>query len=119
MLEITVKPFKELYDSKNNRFYSLASPQVLKLEHSLLSISKWESFYHKPFLDATEKTLEEQLYYIKCMTINSGVDPIAYYGLTEEDHEAIGQYIQNPMTATTITANTNSRGGGRRTNQSP
>ena len=67
MLQITI-PEVELWDEKNQRFINVRQ-QTLSLEHSLVSISKWESKWCKPFLTKQEKTLEETIDYIKCMTL--------------------------------------------------
>lgn len=77
-------------------------PKTLSLEHSLISLSKWESKWNKPFLDRTDKTDEEILDYIKCMTVTRNVDPNIYLCLKKEDIEKINKYINAPMTATTF-----------------
>ncbi len=100
MLTITI-PESEQYDPVRNEFFTIKK-QNLVLEHSLLSISKWESKWHKPYLSKDDKTEEELLDYIRCMTISQGVDPIAYYVLSPKDLKAIFDYIGDPMTATTI-----------------
>lgn len=103
MLEITINPF-EAYDEAQERFITLDRPVTLRLEHSLLSISKWESKYCKSYIDdKTPKTYAEELDYFRCMTINSGVDPVAYLGLTKEQVVDIQNYIATPQTATTVT----------------
>lgn len=76
---------------------------VLKLEHSLVSISKWESRWHKPFFSMEAKTYEETVDYIKCMTLVDDVDPFIYERLTNEHVLDVNSYIENPMTATIIT----------------
>lgn len=99
MLEITI-PKTELYDSKNNRFVNIEE-QTLRLEHSLVSLSKWESKWHKPFLsDRYETTYEETLDYIKCMTITQNVKPEVYNAITAQHVEQIKNYINSQMTAT-------------------
>jgi hypothetical protein len=100
MLRITV-PAGELWDEQEERFIS-TKEQTLQLEHSLVSLSKWESRWHKPFLSKVEKTNEEMLDYIKCMTITQNVDPNVYKRLTPENFREINEYIDNPMTATTF-----------------
>ena len=100
MLQITI-PDKEYWDAKNERFV-IRKGQTLCLEHSLVSVSKWEAKYHKPFL-SSEKTNEEVLYYIKCMTITQNVDDSVYEMLTRDNYKEINDYIADPMTATTIT----------------
>lgn len=76
----------------------------ITLEHSLLSISKWESKWKKPFLSSS-KTQEEVIDYIKCMTITKGVSSNIYYMLTEKNINDIQKYIEDPMTATTFSKN--------------
>lgn len=110
MLRIVV-PGREGYNESTNEFFS--TPETtLDLEHSLIAISKWEMKYRKPFLDRTEKTAEEMLYYIKCMTITKVKDQSCYDRLTEENVKEIKEYIENPMTATRITK---SPGDGKKT----
>lgn len=99
MLEITIKGSGELFDSEANTFYSIPG-QKIALEHSLVSISKWESKWHKPYLSNDKKTLEENLDYIRMMTLTKNVDPRLYYLLSEENSRAIAEYINDPMTAT-------------------
>ena len=99
-LSITV-PARSLFDSRTGEFIE-TKETVLHLEHSLISISKWESKWHKPYLSKENKTREEALDYIRCMTLNSGVDPNVYLGLTEDNVEKITAYMSDSMTATTI-----------------
>lgn len=98
MLEITV-PATELFNEKTQEFM-YTKEQTLQLEHSLISLSKWESKWHKAFLGKQEKTNEETLDYVRCMTITKNVDPNAYLVLTPDNVNAINAYIDNPMTAT-------------------
>lgn len=98
MLEIDIDKF-ELFDERTSTF-TKAGPAKLQLEHSLISISKWESKWEKPFLSSEEKTNEELLDYIKDMTINKNVDPTVYLGLNQTHMEAINRYISAKMTAT-------------------
>lgn len=101
MLKIVVPP-GEFFDQDNQEFY-YTKEQTLLLEHSLVSISKWESKWKKPFIDQFhEKTTEEILDYIRCMTITKGVDPLVYQTIPEEALDKIQQYIADPMTATTF-----------------
>ena len=100
MLLITI-PENEIYDEEKNEFL-LIKKQTIKLEHSLLSISKWESKWHKPYLTTTKKTEEESVDYVRCMTITQNIDDMVYMGLTPSLMEIINEYIENPMTATTI-----------------
>lgn len=99
MLTITV-PATESFDPVTETFFQ-TKEQKLTLEHSLLSIAKWESKWGKPFLDRFEqKTVEESRDYIRCMTITQNVDPTIYYALTRENYDEISKYMEAPMTAT-------------------
>lgn len=94
----------ELWDEKEECFIPVPAckEQVLQLEHSLISLSKWESKWCKPFHANEEKTIEQTIDYIKCMTLNKNVDPSVYDRLTEDNLKQITDYIYAPMTATTI-----------------
>lgn len=100
MLNIVV-PARELWDEVNEQFISVKE-QKLQLEHSLISLSKWESKWMKPFLSKGPRTHEEAIDYIRCMTLTQNVDPAVYYCLTNENIKAINDYIDSPMTATTF-----------------
>lgn len=100
MLKITI-PAMEYYDEVNNEFIEFKE-QVLQLEHSLVSISKWEAKWHKPFLDGKDKTPEQVIDYVRCMTITQNVNLEVYTRLTEGNLKDINDYIENPMTATTF-----------------
>lgn len=106
MLEITI-PSKEIFLESNNTFITVQETK-LQLEHSLMSIKKWEAKWHVPYLHTEQKTTEQVIDYIRCMTINK-VNPECYYGLTEENIIAIRDYINNPMTATTFSDNPNKK----------
>lgn len=101
MLRIAVPLGPEEWDEKTEEFI-IPKVQILQLEHSLVSLSKWESKWCKPFLSSKEKTDEEIMDYIKCMTITQNVNPDLYNYLTVENIEEINQYIYAPMTATTF-----------------
>ena len=73
---------------------------VLQLEHSLVSVSKWEAKWHKPFLDRIQKTPEETIDYIRCMTITQNVDPMIYKRIDNKTVEYIKEYIADSRTAT-------------------
>lgn len=98
MLKIII-PATELWDETNQEFVT-TKEQILEMEHSLVSISKWESKWCKPFLSKEKKTLEETIYYAKCMTITKNVSDETYMYLTNENIEQINDYIGAPMTAT-------------------
>lgn len=107
MLQITL-PALEGWDESKQEFVDYKA-QTLQLEHSLIAISKWESKWHKPFLVKEQKTKEETLDYIKCMTITQNVDPEVYNRLTQDNIDAINAYIDNPMTATTFSDEQNGK----------
>lgn len=100
MLKVCV-PERELFDSEKNLFYTVKA-QTLMLEHSLVSLSKWEAKWETSFLNATEMTREQTLDYVRCMTVTPNVDPIVYQCLTSENLRQIYDYIAKPMTATTF-----------------
>lgn len=100
MLEIVI-PFSEEYDEQNNLFIPHPE-QRLTLEHSLVSISKWESEWCKPFLGETKMSYEETIDYVRCMTLNKNVSPEVYSRLTNSHIKTIEAYIDAPMTATTF-----------------
>ena len=101
MLQIVVPISPEGWDEKKQEFVEPKTVK-LRLEHSLVSLSKWESKWCKPFLSDTDKTSEETIDYIKCMTLTQNVDPDVYNHLTKENIEEIMEYINAPMTATTF-----------------
>lgn len=103
MLVLTVEE-KEFYDEAFGKF--VYSPRTtLELEHSLRSLSKWESKWHTAFLGKSEKTLSQILDYVRCMTIKpSSVDDLVYSALTEENFQTINSYINDKMSATTFNA---------------
>lgn len=109
MLTITI-PASEYYDVKENKFVSLGKEQKLNLEHSLVSISKWESKWHIPFLSESQRTLEQSIDYVRCMTLTQNVDPKVYNFLTNDNFTRINEYIADPMTASTVTERGNKRG---------
>lgn len=96
MLSININ-VSEQWDPKNNEFIS--NTITLQLEHSLVSISKWESKWHTPFISAKEKTAEQTLDYIKCMTLNDVPDEV-YSSLSSANMKEINDYVSNSMTAT-------------------
>lgn len=98
MLRITI-PAVEQWDEIKQEFI-LTKEQTLSLEHSLVSLSKWESKWCKAFLTKQEKTFEETLDYIKFMTLTQNMDPEIYKYLTNENIEEVNRYIEAPMTAT-------------------
>lgn len=107
MLEIVI-PGIEQYDEVNNRFVT-TKEQTLRLEHSLVSLSKWESKWHKPFLSKEPKTVVEQIDYIRCMTLTQNVDPNVYTAINAKILRSVNAYIEDSMTATTFPKRQNAR----------
>lgn len=108
MLRLTIQLSPEGWDEKTESFVE-ARTQTLQLEHSLISLSKWESKWCKPFLTNNGKTEEELLDYIKFMTLTQNVDPDIYSYLSAENIAQIEKYINAPMTATTFSEDKNSK----------
>lgn len=98
MLKLTIKGHEEFNNDTMEFIYT--KDTTIVLEHSLVSISKWESKFHKPFISKDKKTSEEILYYIQCMTITQNVDPNIYNLLTVENIDEVNKYIDDSMTAT-------------------
>lgn len=102
MLEIVIpESIADYYNETTGEFVSFPKV-VLQLEHSLASISKWEQKYHVSFISTKDKTPEQMMYYIKCMTLNGPVDESAYHRLTPNDMKLINDYMDDPATATTV-----------------
>jgi len=100
MLTLTING-EEVWDEESQTFL-YPETTTLELEHSLVSLSKWESFFKKPFLAEKEKTTEEALGYIEMMTLTPNVSPEVYKNLTNEHLTKVNDYIQDSMTATTF-----------------
>lgn len=109
MLKIVV-PSATLFDERTEELIEIGQCE-LQLEHSLVSISKWEAKFHKTFLKQfNDKTQDELVYYIKCMTLNKNVDPNVYSCLTYDNYVAIRDYMENPMSATVVPKNEKASG---------
>ena len=100
MFKMTL-PAQELYDERTEQIIE-RKETTLELEHSLLSISKWESVYEKPFLTKEEKTEEENRFYIQCMDIKGNVTPEIVKTLSSYEMSQILSYMEKSCTATTI-----------------
>lgn len=92
-------PASEKWDETNQCFV-YGDAFTLQLEHSLISISKWEANWKKPFLSKNSMTNEQTMDYVKCMTITQNVPDDVYSRLTQENFNEISAYIESPMTAT-------------------
>lgn len=123
MLEIVIparsaEPDKEHYDELKEEFVMIPGrpatrEYTLRLEHSLVSLAKWESNWCKPFLSTKKLTEEETVDYIRCMTITQNVPPEVYSNLTDENIKEVSAYIDAPMTATTFSENGHGKSGSR------
>lgn len=114
MLQITV-PKTRLFNEKDSTFIRIEE-QKLKLEHSLISISNWESKWHVPFFGEGEKTKEMIVDYIRCMTLTPNVDENVYLVLASKKNlvDQISEYIHDPMTASWIRRDEKNKGGVKR-----
>lgn len=100
MLQLTIMPpDAEQWDPKKKQFV-YKKGITITLEHSLVSISKWESKWCKPFISKEPQTREESIDYIRCMTLTQNVDPKWYDCITDANIEEVNRYIEAPMTAT-------------------
>ena len=123
MLKLTIparpaEPDREYYDEIAEEFVTIPGKPatkecILQLEHSLVSLAKWESKWCKPFLSNKNLTEEETIDYIRCMTITQNVQPEVYENLTEDNIREVSAYIDAPMTATTFSDNGSGKGGSR------
>lgn len=111
MLQITI-PAEEKWDEINEQFIVIKEHTIV-LEHSLVSLSKWEAKWCKPFFSKREKTTEEVIDYVRCMTITQNVNPNVYKCLTKENIEQINNYINAPMTATWFSEEENKKATNR------
>lgn len=98
MLKITI-PGVEQWDERKQEFISTKDIDLC-LEHSLVSVSKWESKWHKPFIGNKDMTTEMLIDYIRCMTLTQNVNPDVYYAMNDECIMQIKDYIDDKQTAT-------------------
>lgn len=98
MLRLVV-PGVELFNNETQTF-SRSEEVVLELEHSLVSLSKWESKWNLPFLGKDKKTSEQIIDYIRLMNSVSGVPDEVFFRLSDENYTSINEYINAKMTAT-------------------
>lgn len=107
MLTITI-PCEELFDEATGTFSPAGEDVILELEHSLVSLSKWESIHQVPFLSAGEMTPEQIFSYIECMVVSG--DPANLYRCQQKDLDRINEYINSPQSATTFGSTPSRRG---------
>lgn len=101
MLELVIKE-QEVFNSETNTFTATGWSGTLQLEHSLLSMSKWEAIFEKPFLAAGEKTREQTLAYVGCMILTPGIDPSIVDKFSNSDLRTVDEYIVSKQSATTF-----------------
>jgi len=109
LFRLIIKP-NEGFDEKTNEFVDIGEELAVELEHSLVSMSKWESEYQKPFLSSTNKTQEEIFGYLKAMILTPNVGLEDLYRCSQSDLEAIQHYIDSSQTATTFGITPETRG---------
>lgn len=107
MLTIIV-PGVEFFDEEKQEFVN-TEDVILELEHSLVSLSKWESTFEKPFLSDEKKSTEETLGYIKAMVLTPDVPSDVFERITSSNFEAVSKYIDSKMTATWFNEQPNQR----------
>ena len=107
MLKITI-PETQKWDEEHEVFITSESQQLC-LEHSLVSLSKWEEKWHKYFIGNDSLTNEELVDYIRCMTITQNVDPEVYYAIDDKVMKEITDYINDTHTATWFNDNKNQK----------
>ena len=110
MLSITI-PKLEKWDSLKQEF-TYTKEHTIQLEHSLVSIAKWESTWCKPFLSKKDKTIEETIDYIRCMTVTQNIPQDSYDYILSYKIGEINQYIDAKMSATYFSEETNKGGVG-------
>lgn len=115
MLTLVV-PSKEFIDEKTNELVRVPGT-TLNLEHSLLSLSKWEAKWHKPFMSDKPLSIEETIDYVRCMSINKNVDPLVYETLSNEDLITVINYIKSPATATWFSKDDDTNKVGSKSNE--
>ena len=103
MLQITLPATRFFNESTEE--YVMLDPVTLKLEHSLISIQRWESKWHKSYLSSTDLTREEKTDYLRCMSLDPNIDPKVFERLTKDDIMALKKYMTDPMTGTTFSKN--------------
>lgn len=118
-MKTIIVPKQDLWDESSERFIVVEETKLL-LEHSLLSLSEWESEYKKPYLVNNprlkkQRTRKETLDYVKCMTLNRDevTDENVYLALSNKQLREIDEYINDKKTATTFVKNPIERPGGK------
>ncbi len=111
MLTLVVEE-KELFNERTGEFIQVPRTE-LHLEHSLISLSRWESKWKKPFLNIENPTSDEMIDYVCCMSVDKTIGHEVVSNLSAEDYIKIRDYISDPRTATTVSDRRPKRGGKR------
>ena len=102
-ITVTIPAGAEAYDEIFNEFYRVDKPVSITLEHSLVSVQKWEQRWHIPFLsEEHQKTSEQVIDYLRCMTLSKNIEDYMYFLIPRSEVNRIKAYIEDPLTATTI-----------------
>lgn len=110
MLRLIV-PGNEVFHEDTATFESFDDVE-LELEHSLVSLSKWESKYKKPFLSSNQKTTQEVFSYIEAMILTPVYPPDIVASFTQTNFNQIHDYIESAESATTFGAMPERKGKG-------
>lgn len=114
-ITITTEP-EEQYDEVSGKFLPGGEPiviAVVEMEHSLASLSKWESIHQVPFLSSTDLSNEQVFDYLKCMVVSPNVDADVLYHCSQSNLDRIQTYINSSESATTFGGIPEKRGGSR------
>lgn len=110
MLPLVVEITPEDWDERTQEFIP-AKTVTLQLEHSLVSIKKWESKWKRSFLSSRQGlTIEETVDYIRCMTLTQNVKSEVYQKLSQKNINDVNAYIADSMTATTFSDKSSKKG---------
>lgn len=102
-ITIRIPAGAQAFNASTNEIYSTTKDVTIVLEHSLISLQKWEQKWHVPFLDRNQKKTNEQLIdYLKCMTLSKNVEDFLYYLIPAQEMRRLQEYLEDPRTATTI-----------------
>lgn len=111
MITITI-PKGQVFDNTNQIFWRVTKDTTIQLEHSLISLQKWEARWHTPFLIKKQKTVEQMIDYVRCMCLTNNVKEDVFYCIPKSEMDRIAEYIEDPMTASP-----RGKSGGKRKNR--
>lgn len=101
VIEIEGRP---LFDQRTQTFLPRAKSRRIRLEHSLISISKWEEETKRKYFSKLEgpKTAEDMLFYIKCMSLDGPIEDNLLRCISQQQLNKVTAYVNASRTATTI-----------------